>query len=131
MEEPNYREGVFMPPGRKVWPHEYRVARVLAMAGHNVEFLLENNLKNPDILLDGVEFEIKSPEHFNANTLEHTIKDALKQSPNLIIDMSRLKKIRSDRMRAFLINQVRKSKQIKRMFLITRQGQIIDIKAMT
>lgn len=124
------KTGVFIPAGRKVWEHERWAADILALAGHYVEFLLEGRMPSADLLLDGIEYELKSPEHFNANTLEHTIKDALKQSPNLIISMSRLKKVRSDKMRNFLINQVRKSKQVKRIFLITRQGQIIDIKAL-
>ena len=124
-----YRSGIFTPSGRRIWPHEDKVAQILAMAGHNVEFLMETNLKTADILLDGVPYEIKSPERFNANTLEHTIKNALKQSSNLVIDMSRMKGVRSNKMRNFLINQVRKSKQIKKMLLITRQGQIIDIVA--
>lgn len=102
----------------------------MASNGYYAEFLLEGLLSRADILLDGVEYEIKSPEHFNANTLEHTIKDALKQSPNLIIDMSRLKKVRSDKMCSFLANQVCRSKQIERMFLIKRQRQIIDVVAL-
>lgn len=78
----NYRSGIFTPPGRKVWPHEDRVAKILAMAGCNVEFLLENGQKSPDILLDGVEFEIKSPKTVSANTLEHLLKKGLRQCPD-------------------------------------------------
>lgn len=124
------KAGIYIVSGRRIWSHEMHIAEVLSLAGHYVEFLEEGNLKTADILLDGTPYEIKSPESFNANTLEHTIKNALKQSPNLIIDMSRMKKVRSDKVRMFLVNQLRKSKQIKRLLLITRQGQIIDIKAL-
>ncbi len=60
------------------------------------------------------------------------IKRALRQSPNLIIDSSRTngKRIRDDQIRKFLIGKVRRHKQIKRMLFITRNKQIIDIKAM-
>ena len=122
----NYRSGVFTPPRRRVCPHEDRVAEILAVAGHNVEFLLENEQKSPDILLDGVEFEIKSPKSVSANTLEHLLKKGLKQCPNLIIDTSRTK-MRDDKMRNFLTTQMRKTKQIKKMLLVTKKGQIIDI----
>jgi len=60
------------------------------------------------------------------------IKRALRQSPNLIIDSSRTngKRIRDDQIRKFLIGKVRRHEQIKRMLFITRNKQIIDIKAM-
>ena len=74
--------------------------------------------------------EIKSPESFNSNTFEHKLKDATKQSPNLIIDTSRIKKVRDLKVRNFLVNQMRKQKQIKRMIMVTKRGQIIDISAL-
>jgi len=86
------KTGIFIAPGRKPWPHEMRVAEILSLAGHYIEFLEEGNLHTADIKLDGIEYEIKSPESFNSNTFEHKLKDATKQSPNLIIDTSRMKK---------------------------------------
>ena len=44
------------------WPHELRVANILALAGHAVEFLPKTNMKTADILLDDVAYEIKSPK---------------------------------------------------------------------
>lgn len=123
---------IIIPAGLTPWPHELRVANILAMAGHVVEFLPPAKIKRADILLDGIEYEIKSPLTDKANTLEHMLKRALRQSPNLIIDSSRTngKKIRDDQIRKFLISKARQHKQIKRMLFITRNKQIIDIKAM-
>lgn len=126
MVKKSRRCGVFVPLGRRVWPHETRAARILAMAGHNVEFLLENSQKSPDILLDGVEYEIKSPKTISSNTLEHLLKKGLRQCPHLIIDTSRTK-MRDDKMRSFLVAQMKKTKQVKKMLLVTKKGQIIDI----
>lgn len=120
------KPGIYIPPGRKVWAHEMRVAKVLAMAGHDIEFLLEGSQRSPDIRLDGVEFEIKSPKTSSVNTLEHLLKDGLKQCSNLIIDSSRTK-MRDDRMKRFLVAQVRSRRQMKRALLVTKRGQIIDI----
>lgn len=79
----NGKTGICVASGRRPWPHEMRVAEVLVKAGHYVEFLSEGLLPGADIRVDGViEYEIKSPEHFNSNTLEHTIRDAIRQSPN-------------------------------------------------
>lgn len=121
------KNGIFIVSGRKPWPHEMRVAEILSSSGCYIEFLEETSLRTPDIRLDGIEYEIKSPESFNANTFEHTLKNATRQSPNLIIDTSRLKKVRDSKIQTFLINQMRKQKQIKKMIMITKRGRIIDI----
>ena len=125
------KAGVYKAPGRKIWPHESRIADILALAGHYVEFLPESHVRTADVLIDGVEYEIKSPESFNPNTLEHKLKDATKQSPNIIIDTSRIKKIRDRKIQAFLVSQVRKQKQIKHLIMVTKRGQIIDISTLT
>lgn len=126
----NKKSGIFIATGRKPWPHEMRVAEILSLAGHYIEFLEETTLRTADIRLDGVEFEIKSPESFNANTFEHKLKDATKQSQNLIIDTSRIKMVRDQKICTFLLNQMRKQKQIKKMIMITKHGNIIDISAL-
>ena len=118
---------IILVPGRIIWPHEMRVAQILSMAGHRVEFLSEGNLPTPDIKLDGIEYEIKSPESSNVNTLKHMIKKATYQSPNLIIDASRLKGMTEKNFMRFLVAEIKAIKQIKRMILITKSGKIIDI----
>ena len=120
------KAGVFTAPGRKPWPHERRVADILALAGHYVEFLPEGNLHTPDIKVDGVEYEIKSPETEKVSSLEQSIRTALKQCSNIIIDSSRMK-MRDDRARRFLVKKCREQKQIKKMIFVTKRGEIIDI----
>lgn len=97
------------------------------MAGYSIKFVKESNLHTADILLNGVEFEIKSPKTSCANSLEHLLKKALKQSPNIIIDTPRMKNSRDDNIRRFLIAQARSRKQIKRMLMITKKEKIVDI----
>ena len=125
-----YRGKVVVPANANPWPHELRVAKILALAGYAVEFIPEANTKTADILLDGIEFEIKSPKSANANSLEHILKKAVKQSCNIIIDTSRMINVRDDNTRRFLINQVRIRRQINNLIMITKQGQIIDISAL-
>lgn len=125
------RAGVFTPKGRKVWAHEQRVAGILAAAGHYVEFLPETTIKTADIRIDGItEYEIKSPENARNITIERAIKKALKQCTNIIIDTSRMKGARDNRVKNFLIFQARSRHQIKKMLLITKRGEIIDIRSL-
>ncbi len=121
---------VIIPAGRRPWPHELRVADILAMAGHNIEFLPEGNLKSADILLDGVEYEIKSPFTNKQDKLERNIKRGLKQAKNIIFDSSRIKGMRDDNLRRFLVKKAREQKQISELIFITKRNQIVDIKSL-
>ncbi len=121
---------VIIPAGRRPWPHELRVADILAMAGHNIEFLPEGNLKSADILLDGVEYEIKSPFTNKQDKLERNIKRGLKQAKNIIFDSSRIKGMRDDNLHRFLVKKAREQKQIGELIFITKRNQIVDIKSL-
>ena len=121
---------IIIPAGRKPWPHELRVANILAMAGHSIEFLSESNISTADILLDCIEYEIKSPFTNKPDKLERNIKRGLKQSSNIIFDSSRIKNMRDDSLRRFLIRKAKEQKQIGELILITKRGQIIDIKSL-
>ena len=131
MSSKSKRGTIIIPAGRVPWWHELKAAEVLALAGHNVRFLVESySDKSPDILLDGVDFEIKSPKSSTTNSLEQNIKKALKQSNNIIFSTIRIKNARDDNIRRYLISQAKSRKQIKRLIMITKRGQIIDIMAL-
>lgn len=119
---------VILPSGVAPWPHEMRVARILSDAGYTVEFIHKVNIKLADIFLDGIEFEIKSPKTSKANSLEHILKKALRQSANIIVDSSRMRAINDAKIQSFLVHQARSRKRIKRIMLVTKSGYIIDIK---
>lgn len=75
-----FKGKIIIPANSSPWQHEQRVARIFALAGYSVEFIPESNTKTADILLNGVEFEIKSPKSGNANSLEHILKKAIKKN---------------------------------------------------
>lgn len=125
------RGKVTKPANTHPWPHEERVADILALAGHAVEFIPEGTIGTADIYLDGVIYEIKSPKTRNTNTIEHRLKDAIRnQSYNLIIDSSRIKDMPDPVFQNWLIKRCRLQPQIKNMLFINKKGQIIDIKAL-
>lgn len=130
MNSSKQRGRIIIPGGRHPWSHEMRIADILAMAGHNIEFLPETNVSTADILLDGVEYELKSPFTNKTDKLERNIKRALKQSKNIVFDSSRVKNMRDDNLRRFLIRKAKEQKQIGELIFITKRGQIIDIKSL-
>ncbi len=122
---------VIIPANTNPWPHEKRVAKILAQAGYKVEFIPEGNIGTADIYLNKVIYEIKSPKSNKTNTIEHRIKEAINnQSCNLIIDSSRIKGMRDNNFKNWLIERCRKQPQIKKMLFINKKGEIVDIKSL-
>ena len=90
---------------------ELEVVEVLiahGVAKESIKFLKPSRTKGaktPDILLDGVPWEIKSIEKLGKYTLDHAERAGLRQADNLIFDFRKLseplenkviKKVRSD-----------------------------------
>lgn len=118
---------IIIPAGRKPWPHELRVAEILAAAGHRVEFVLESSLKTPDIYLDGTQYEIKSPITNNPKKIIRNVKRALEKCPNVIIYTSRVKSLDDNSIQRCIKNKVKDFRGIRSLLLVARRGQIIDI----
>lgn len=120
---------VIRPSNAHPWPHEERVARILANAGYTVEFIPERTIGTADVYLDGIIYEIKSPKTRNVNTIEHRLKEAVRnQSYNIIVDSSRLKGMPDYTLKRWLIARCQLQPQIKRMLFINKRGRIVDIK---
>jgi len=130
MHNSKQRGRIIIPAGRRPWLHELRIADILASAGHNIEFLPESNVHMADILLDGVPYEMKSPFTNKPDKLERNIKRGLRQAKNIIFDSSRIKNMRDDNIRHFLVRKAKEQKQIGELIFITKHGQIIDIKSL-
>lgn len=119
---------IIIPSNASPWPHEIRVAKVLSKAGYTVEFIASSNTaKTPDIWLNGIPYEIKSPKTNKTNSLEHILKRAVAQSSNIIIDTSRIKNGNEPTIIRFLKGQARSRKGIKNLLIITKKEHIIDM----
>ena len=130
MSGKNVKRGrIVTPADANPWPHEKRVARILALAGHYVEFIPETNIKTPDIYLERTIFEIKSPISNKIDAVERNITRALAKSSNIIFDSSRMK-VRDDQIMRELIKRRRVGKGLKKLLFINKRGMIIDINAL-
>lgn len=131
MNSKNMKRGrVVTPADANPWPHEQKVVKILALAGHYVEFIPETNLKTPDIYLDNTIYEIKSPITDNPKKIIRNVKRALKKSPNVIIDSSRVKGLNDEAIQRTLKNKVKDLPGLKNLLFINKRGQIIDIIAL-
>lgn len=107
--------------------HELSAALILAYYFKtDVTFLRPKYARTPDVDVDGVKWEIKSPMGNSKKTIENNLRMARKQSHNVVIDLRRIKmhKVRAvSRINYFLSRQ----RQIKRVIVITKDQKIVDI----
>ena len=130
MNDKDMKRGrVVTPADANPWPHEKQVAKIVALAGHYVEFIPEANIKTPDIYLERTIFEIKSPISNKIGAVERNITRALEKSPNVIFDSSRMK-VRDDQIMRELIKRRKAGKGLKKLLFVTKRGMIIDIDAL-
>lgn len=121
---------IIIPAGLDVWDHELKTAQVFAKHGYIVEFLITNQAqraKTADVLIDGVVYEIKSPKTDKLSAIERNLKRALKQSDSIIIDSRRMHKLHDSTIQKYLTQKLKQQRSIKRLLLVDRRHQIIDI----
>ena len=108
------------------WPHEKRVATILAKVGYIIEFIPEASIKTPDIYLGRTEYEIKSPTSDKIDAVERNLTRALEKCPNIVFDSSRMR-VRDNKILNELVKCLRNGKGLKKIIFINKRGEIIDI----
>ncbi len=112
-------------------PHEISTALFLRKLGKEITFLAPKNqpgIKTPDITMDGTKWEIKAPVSAGSRSIEHAFRAAMKQSPNIIFDLRNSKA--SDQTNITRLKytfKLIKGKKVKRLWVITKSGQLIDV----
>lgn len=118
---------IIVPKNRLIQEYELLVTTVLSWTSHNVKFLEESIIPTPDIEYRRLLWEIKSPKGSSSRTIENNIRLALKQSPNIIIDLHRINRPETQCLRE-IKKQAKLTHGIKRILVITRQNKILHIK---
>jgi hypothetical protein len=92
----------------------------------DIKFVVRTNNKTPDFIIKGLYWELKSPTGNGKYNLQHALRNAVKQSENIIID-ARFSKSHINRIRSELEYQFRRSNNIRRLLLIDKQKNVIEI----
>lgn len=124
---------IVIPPGVFADIHEKLTVDFLAAKiGYDITFVVPDRRKGartPDIDMNGLLWEIKSPTGKSSRTVENNLRVALQQSPNVVFDLRRMdgriptKKLLSEIERQFTL-----TKSIRRIIVITRQETYIDFR---
>ncbi len=108
--------------------HEYATVKLLLEQGYDIELIPPSQIKYlrmPDIIMEGVPWEIKAPEGKSKYTAQNIIQNAAGQSRNVIIDLRRCKLNEVQALRDFE-REYNKSKHMKRMKIVRKNGEILD-----
>ena len=124
---------IVVPPGAFIDRHEKLAADYLAVVLKlDVTFLVPSrdpHVKTPDIEMSGLKWEIKSPKGKGSRVIENTLRDALRQSPNIILDLRRLDgRVPTYKHMREIERRFNDAKSLKCLTVITREEDHIDFK---
>ena len=124
-----YKFGKMIKPyGVRLEEHEEKTIDFFLKIGIDVEVLKPSNTKgqnSPDIEFDGLIWEMKSPTSNNRRTIEKRIREASKQSKNIVFDLRRIKK-NPDKAEKEIMRQYDMSTNIKKLIVIKSSGKRLD-----
>ena len=122
---------IIIKDGAQVWNHEMRTARALSAAGYDVIFLPKSNdpyQSSPDVLMNGLIWEIKSPQSDQAKRIQRSLRRSLHQSENVIYDSQRIKKLSDAQIVRELEKWAPQLKHLKRLIYVDKHRNVLDIK---
>ena len=123
------RKGIITPNGVILEAHETATVIFFTELGYDIELIPRSQIEGvhrPDIIMDGLEWELKAPKGEGKWVIINTIQRAIKQSANIIIDLRRTKR-NQDKCIADIRKEFVRSKTIKRILVITKPGNLIDL----
>ena len=108
--------------------HEYRTVKFFLDCGYDVELIPPSQIKGlrmPDIMLQGLPWEMKAPEGHGKRTLQNTLQNAAHQSANIIIDLRRCGLAQEEAIKE-LERHFRLFKRIRCLKIITKDERMLD-----
>ena len=124
------KRGKIIPNGVSLEKHESDTVVIFTELGHTVEYIKPTNIpkiKNPDIMIDGKIWEMKSPDGKSDRTVERIFKKGAKQSVNLILDLRRIR-VSEEKAIEDAKKRFEKSKRVKQMIVITKKRKLLEYK---
>ncbi len=120
---------IIIPAGMKPRPRQHEIDIAGVLAEHfklDVGFVPATERNTPDFLINGVLWELKSPQGKGKNNIERQLKYAWHQSPNVIIDASR-SKMHARRIRREVECQFKLVRSVKRLLFVSKDKKVVEI----
>lgn len=124
------KTGRLIPNGVKLEPHEYDTVLFFTNLGKTIELIkppATQLTKVADFIMDGLIWEAKSPTVNTHKATERLFYRAASQSPNIIIDLRRIKghaSIPISTLKACFTT----SRKVRKMLIINKKEELITFK---
>ena len=122
------KKGKIIPNGVILEKHEYKTILLFTEMGIDIELIPKSEKKGvhaPDIVMNGLRWEMKSPKGEGRYLMQNTIQKAVKQSRNVIVDLRRAKRSQ-ERCLQELEKEFGSSKNLQKLKVITKSRKILD-----
>lgn len=119
-----------IPNGVSLEKHENDTIVYFTNLGKDIELITPSNtprMRRPDFWMDGLAWEMKSPEQTKREVVERAFDKALRQSYNVVIDLRRAKG-RDDIAIKHLQKCFSSSRRAKRLLIITKEQDLFGFK---
>lgn len=128
------KRGAVTPNGVVLERHEQEIVVAFTNLGYNVELIPLSyckGKKTADAIINGVEWEFKTPHTPTTRALDHLLRKATKQSHNIVIDLRHFSpSIQSSSIKKleFLSRQLKSLRKLKVLTgSVSKTGKILDI----
>lgn len=121
---------IIIPATISPYPENFEISAAVILSRHfkqDVRFIARTSINTPDIEINNVLWEIKSPIGGGKRTIQHQIHRALSQSNNIVFD-ARKTKLRITKIRTDLKIYAKENKAIRRLVLIEKDETVVIIK---
>ena len=125
---PPMKRGTLKQNGVHLEAHEFATVKLFLENGFDIELIPPSQIKGlrmPDIMLQGIPWEMKAPEGNGKYTLKNIVQSASHQSENIIIDLRRCKLDEVQSLKA-ITHYFQMSKRIRRIKIVTNAEKILD-----
>lgn len=115
----------------EVWPHELLTAEALAKAGYIVEFIPKSNVaynKTPDVRINGIHYEMKSPTSSHLPVVDKNVKKALSQSTHIVFDSKRMKNAKDAQVLRELEKSIATRRKLKSLIFVDKRRAVHRLK---
>lgn len=109
--------------------HEMKAALIVANNYFNsdVTFLRPETYKTPDLEVNSVKWELKSPLGQGKKTIENNMRSARRQSKNVIIDFSRMKLHQTKALANVRYYIQKYPRQFEQVLVIAKDERVIEV----
>lgn len=109
-------------------PNEEFTFNYLVLFGFDIDLIQPTNarkVKNPDILIMGAIWEVKTPTSNKSNTIRNRFREASHQAAKIIFDLRCIKKD-AGKVEKQIVGMFKGDGLVRRLIIITGKGVVLD-----